>query len=58
MGYVFNCDGCETRKDHRPPFMGEFNEVFLRTKGGAFAEDYNPGQTVTLCAECCRDLLL
>lgn len=58
MGYTFNCDGCGDRKDHAPPFMGEFRETFLKTIGGIFAEEYKPGQTVTLCATCCEGVLL
>lgn len=38
--------------------MGEFRETFLKTIGGIFAEEYKPGQTVTLCADCCEGVLL
>ena len=58
MGYVFNCDGCGERKDHTPPFMGEFQETFLKTTGGQFADRFKPGQTVTVCVDCCEELLL
>lgn len=58
MGYVFNCDSCGTRKDHAPPFMGEFSETFLNTIGGEFAEIFDPGQTVTICAGCMREVVL
>lgn len=58
MGYVYNCDGCDTRYDSFPPFAGEFTEQFLKTVGGAFAQDYDPGQKVTICAECMEDLVL
>lgn len=60
MGYVFNCDGCGDRYDHAPPFMGEFSESFLKatSAGGEFAEVYDIGQTVTLCADCSRETLL
>lgn len=58
MGYTFNCDGCDSRKDHAPPFMGEFRETFLKGQGGQFAQQYKPGQTITLCEDCCEELLL
>ncbi|QLG63096.1 hypothetical protein [Halorarum salinum] len=58
MGYVFNCDGCGARKDHAPPFMGEFNETFLKTSAHGFAEEFSPGQTVTLCADCSMEVFL
>lgn len=58
MGYVFNCDSCGDRKDHAPPFMGEFSETFLKTHGGLFAELFNPGQTVTICADCMGETVL
>lgn len=58
MGYVFNCDGCGDRRNHAPPFMGEFRESFLKTTGGAFAEKYDIGQTVTLCADCAAEVFL
>lgn len=58
MGYVFNCDGCGARKDHAPPFMGEFRETFLKTSPVGFAEKFDPGQTVTLCAGCSKEVFL
>lgn len=58
MGYVFDCDACGDRKSHAPPFMGEFSETFLKTIGGELAEIYDIGQTVTLCHQCCREVLL
>ena len=58
MGYIYRCDGCTTRYDSFPPFAGEFTEQFLKTNGGAFAEIYEPGQKVTLCADCMRGLVL
>lgn len=58
MGYTFNCDGCGARQDHAPPFMGEFRESFLKTTPTPFAELYEPGETVTLCEECCQKLIL
>lgn len=57
MGYTFNCDGCGTRYEHAPPFMGEFRESFLKTQGGRFAEHFDVGQTVTLCEGCCERFL-
>lgn len=59
MGYTFNCDGpCRGRYDHAPPFMGEFRESFLKTKGGYLAEHFDIGETVTLCADCSREVFL
>ena len=58
MGYTFNCDACGARKAHAPPFMGEFRESYLKTRGGVFAEMYEVGETVTLCETCCREVLL
>lgn len=58
MGYTFNCDGCDARKDHAPPFMGEFRESFLTgtPAGGRLSEQYDIGQTVTLCTGCSEDV--
>jgi len=58
MGYVFNCDGCGDRKDHSPPFMGEFRESFLKTTGAEFRQEFNIGETVTLCESCAREVFL
>lgn len=58
MGYTFNCDGCDDRYDHAPPFMGEFRETFLKTQPTQLAEKFAPGETVTLCRECSEDLFL
>jgi hypothetical protein len=58
MGYTFNCDHCDGRYDRAPPFMGEFTERFLKTRGGDVAEDYEVGETVTLCASCSREFFL
>lgn len=58
MGYTFNCDGCETRFDHSPPFMGELRETFLKTSDSPLTELYQPGQTVTLCRRCTEDVCL
>lgn len=52
MGYTFNCDGCDTRFDHAPPFMGEFRETFLKTSDSPLVERYSIGETVTLCRKC------
>ena len=40
MGYTFVCDDCGNGYNHFPPFAGEF------------AQQYDEGQKVTLCAEC------
>lgn len=58
MGYIYKCDGCGTRYDTFPPFAGEFTEQFLKTDGGVFAERFNPGQKVTLCADCMTEVVL
>lgn len=58
MGYTFNCDGCDTRKDHAPPFMGELRETFLKTSDSPLTDAFQPGQTVTLCRSCSESLLL
>lgn len=58
MGYTYRCDGCRTGYDDFPPFAGEFTETFLKTEGGIFAEVFDPGQKVTLCAECMEGLVL
>lgn len=58
MGYTYRCDGCREGYDSFPPFAGEFTEAFLKTDGGEFAERYDPGQKVTLCAACMRGLVL
>lgn len=60
MGYTFVCDDCRRGFDRSPAFMGEFRESFLEATeaGGVFAEaGYQPGQTVTICADCMRDVL-
>lgn len=58
MGYTFNCDGCETSYGHAPAFMGEFRESFLKTSDSPLVTFYQPGETVTLCRECCEAHLL
>ena len=58
MPYVYTCDGCQTRHETFPPFAGEFTEIFLKTEGGEFAERYDPGQKVTLCADCMAEVVL
>lgn len=58
MGYIYDCDSCGDTHHEFPPFAGEFTEHFLKTDGGMFAELYDPGQKVTVCAECMRGLVL
>lgn len=58
MGYNYTCDSCATHYESFPPFAGEFNETFLKTEGGLFAELFDPGQKVTICAECMRGVVL
>lgn len=58
MGYIYRCDGCGDRHDTFPPFAGEFTESFLKTHGGEFAVQYDPGQKVTICATCMKNLVL
>lgn len=57
MGYTFLCDDCGNGFNHFPPFAGEFTEQFLKTSGGIFAEQYDPGQKVTICAGCMERVL-
>lgn len=52
MGYTFDCDGCGGSYHEFPPFAGEFTEQFLKTAGGKFAMKFNPGEKVTVCADC------
>jgi len=58
MGYTYDCDGCGGSYHEFPPFAGEFTEQFLKTRGGIFAEEYDPGQKVTICASCMEDVVL
>lgn len=59
MGYSFVCDACDQGYRTFPPFAGEFTEEFLETRGGVFANaGYQPGQKVTLCADCMEGIVL
>jgi hypothetical protein len=58
MGYIYQCDDCGRTYNSFPPFAGEFTETFLKTDGGAFAERFDPGQKVTLCADCMGEVVL
>lgn len=58
MGYTFNCDVCEERKDSAPPLMGEFRETFLKTTDSPLGQVFNPGQTVTICQSCAERHIL
>lgn len=59
MGYTFDCDGpCEGSYHDFPPFAGEFTEQFLKTDGGIFAQEFSPGQKVTICADCMERVVL
>lgn len=57
MGYTFICDDCGEGFDYFPPFAGEFTEEFLLTFGGVFAEEFDPGQKVTMCSSCMERVL-
>jgi hypothetical protein len=59
MGYTFVCDDCHRGYNHFPPFAGEFTEEFLKATeaGGRFAEVFDPGQKVTICADCMERVL-
>lgn len=57
MGYTFTCDSCREQYGHAPPFMGEFNESWLKTADSPLTEQYQPGQTVTLCRSCAEQYL-
>ncbi len=52
MGYIYDCDGCNKTEHSFPPFAGEFTEQFLKTVGGQFAAVFDPGEKVTICADC------
>lgn len=56
MPYTFNCDVCNTRQDHAPPFMGEFRESFLKTSDSPLTQRFRPGETVTVCLQCSEEL--
>lgn len=57
MPYTFNCDGpCGRRYDSAPPFMGEFRETFLKTSDSFLVEQYDKGQTVTMCRDCAEEV--
>lgn len=58
MGYTFTCDVCGDGYDRMPPFMGEFTERFLKTTDSPIGQVFKPGQTVTICRECCEAHLL
>lgn len=58
MGYIYRCDSCSNQYDNFPPFAGEFTETFLKTTGGAFAKHFDPGQKVTICANCMGEVVL
>lgn len=59
MGYTYRCDGpCGEGYNTMPPFAGEFTETFLNTAGGKFALDFQPGEKVTLCADCMELMVL
>jgi len=58
MGYIYKCDGCRTSYNTFPPFAGEFTEAFLKTDGGMFAEEFDPGEKVTICADCMAEVVL
>jgi hypothetical protein len=58
MGYTYDCDGCGNSYHTFPPFAGEFTEEFLKTNGGVFAAEFEPGQKVTICADCMSEVVL
>lgn len=58
MGYTFNCDCCNSRYDHAPPFIGELTETFLKTSDSPLVEKYDIGETVAVCRRCAEDLFL
>lgn len=58
MGYTFTCDVCGDGYQRMPPFMGELTERFLKTADSPLVERYVPGQTVTICRDCCEAHLL
>jgi hypothetical protein len=58
MGYTFVCDDCDRGFNHFPPFAGEFVDTFLRTRGGEFAEEFDEGEKVTICADCMAEVVL
>lgn len=52
------CDDCGRGFNHFPPFAGEFVDTFLRTRGGEFAEEFDEGEKVTMCADCMAEVVL
>jgi len=58
MGYTFRCDGCGSQYDHAPPLMGELRESFIKTADSPLVDEFEPGQTVTVCRACAEGLLL
>lgn len=58
MGYTYTCDCCDSRFNHVPPFMGEFRETFLKTSNSLLVHEFEVGETVTLCRDCCENNLL
>lgn len=58
MGYTFNCDACRERYDRAPAFMGEFRETFIKTSDSPLVQVFDIGQTITICRDCCEEVLL
>lgn len=63
MTYIYDCDGwCnddENPHHDRPALMCEFNERWFKSssQAGQIAEEYDPGDVVTLCGDCVLRLL-
>ncbi|MFC4549395.1 MULTISPECIES: hypothetical protein [Halorussus] len=62
MTYIYECDGfCDEGPQDRPALTAEFSEQWFKTTtyGDHLKEHgYEPGDLVTLCGECTRQLLL
>lgn len=59
MGYEYTCDRCDHEGEH-PGLLGSFNErTWTTTPLGEFMQhnDYELGDTVTLCPVCVREIL-
>jgi hypothetical protein len=38
--------------------MGEFRETFLKTSNSPLVHEFEVGETVTFCRDCCERILL
>lgn len=57
MGYTYVCDNCGDGFNHNPPFVGEFTDTFIKTSPSQLAQDFNIGETVTMCERCMEEII-